>query len=110
MRGKSVDYNLSRSIYDFFDEQIIQNECLLNKTAIIYKSKSLTFRQVQDLITKINQFIYSSIDFEQKNCFIDVHLIPDEYTIPVLLAINSLSCGYLPIDPQLPFESNLNFI
>ena len=110
MQGKIKDYKNIKTLYEYFEKNIIKNEthCYLNKSAIIYKNKALSFYELNENVIKINNYIYNQIaekKLELLNRFIGIHLNPDEFTVPILLAINSLSFSYLPIDPLLPTES-----
>lgn len=115
MQGKQISYDNNKCIYEYFEQNIAKNNEYLSKTAIIYKSKTLTYSDVNKLVIKINNYIYNELAkrnlLNTTNNLIGVHLNPDEYTIPILLAINSLSFAYLPVDPLLPVESkSLNFL
>jgi hypothetical protein len=110
LQGKIKDYKTTDTLYEYFEKNIINNEtnCYLDKNAIIYKNKILNYNQVNENVIKINNYIYNQIaekNLKLLNKFIGIHLNPDEFTVSILLAINSLSLSYLPIDPLLPTES-----
>ena len=110
LQGKIKDYKTTDTLYEYFEKNIINNDtnCYLDKNAIIYKNKILNYNQVNENVIKINNYIYNQItekNLKLLNTFIGIHLNPDEFTVSILLAINSLSLSYLPIDPLLPTES-----
>ena len=109
MQGKKTDFVNDICLYEYFEKNVICKPNLMNRKAIIYKNKTFTFSEINSQVIRINNYIGSKIIKTsigmQPNKIIGIHLNPDEYTISILLAINSLSFSYLPIDPLLPNES-----
>ena len=108
MKGIEVDYEINFNIFQYFWNKTLKNVDPLNE-AINYGSTSLNFKQFNEYTGRVNNYLYDKLkrileSKNQKHNIIGIHLKPDEKTIPILLAIHSLSLSYLPIDPQLPNE------
>jgi len=109
MQGKKIDYVNDICLYDYFEKNVISKPSLMIRKAVFYKDKSLTFNDINSQVIQINNYLGIKITENNINIpanrLIGIHLNPDEYTVSILLAINSLSFSYLPIDPLLPNES-----
>ena len=59
MQGKIIDYENNYCLYEYFDKNIIKNvnSDYLNRTAIIYKNKSISYAKINETIIKINKEI-----------------------------------------------------
>lgn len=107
MNGKISNFNNNFNTYQYFSEITLKQPSTLKKTAIIHKTRELNFAELNDLTIKISKLLGSLIRIASFNnatpsLVIGVHMSPNEYTIPILLAIHRLSLAYLPMDPQMP--------
>ena len=119
---KVNESNVNTNIYKYFEIETLKNDSILNnKPAVIYRHKTLTFKQLKQFIDKFKFKIYTTKNLTNttnSSSIIGVSLIPDEYTIGILLSIHSIGKAYLPIDPFMPIkriefiinDSKVNFI
>jgi non-ribosomal peptide synthetase component F len=105
MEGPSRDYNTNFNMYDFFSKTIATDESALERPAIYFKEKCVKYRELDENIHKLASLLWTCLGSEALNSsskIIGIHMHPDENTIPLLMAIHSLGCSYLPIDPIMP--------
>jgi non-ribosomal peptide synthetase component F len=108
MEGPRREYNNDFNMYEFFSKNIANDPQKLERPAIYFKEKCLTYRELDESIKKLANLIYSSLGGESllneshSSKIIGIHMHPDENTIPLLMSIHYLTCSYLPIDPIMP--------
>lgn len=108
MQGLAFEYSNDTNIYDYFLQSILNNPEILERNAIYFKEKCLTFNELYREARRIRYVLVDKLT-KLDSRIIGVHLEPDENTIPILLAILSLDCCYLPIDPSMP-EKRIEYI
>lgn len=107
MNGKTSDFNNNFNIYQYFSEITLKQPSILEKTAIIYNNHELNYNELNNLTIKISRRLSVLISKRKFNNgspsrTIGIHMSPNEYTIPVLLAIHRLQLAYFPMDHQIP--------
>ncbi len=114
MRDKKSKENPNNlhHLFEYFFEKVLKNQSvnLNEKKSIFYQQKVLSFQDLYNNVIILNKFLYEKLanisikDESVKSTVIGVYLKHDEFTIPLIMAIHSLSLCYLPIDPNLPQE------
>jgi non-ribosomal peptide synthetase component F len=106
MEGPIRDYNNDYNMYDYFSKHIANDPNMLERPAIYFKEKRLTYKELDESVKTLASLIYASLGesllHEDSSKIVGIHMNPDENTIPLLMSIHYLTCSYLPIDPIMP--------
>lgn len=109
MEGKKEPYfDNNYNLYEYFRKVTLNDREILNKPAIFYGARRINFDQLDHWVVKLSNALAAqlkhTVELGKPGTVIGVHLTPDEYTIPVLMALHRLSLTYLPIDPCMPVK------
>ena len=104
LKGQEINWENLNNLYEYFLKNTLIEDNK-NDLAVIYEDKKLTYEDLYNNIIKISNCVFKKInDKNDKQKIIGLHLSPDLHLIPIMLAIHRLSCSYVPLDHNLPFE------
>lgn len=93
-----TDRNRTETVLDLFNKQV-QNSG--NKTALIYKDKKISYKELNQLSNQFSNFLKSNYGLE-KNDLAGIKLHRSEWLAVAILGILKSGGAYLPIDPTYP--------
>ncbi len=94
-----LEYPTNKTVSMLFEEKAKQ---IPNKTALVFKNKSLTFKQLDEKSNELANYL-RSINIE-KNDIVGIMLERSLELIISILASLKCGCCYIPIDPNFPNE------
>ncbi|MFA0960207.1 non-ribosomal peptide synthase/polyketide synthase [Roseivirga sp. BDSF3-8] len=103
--GKIAPYPEDKTLIDLYSEQVNSTP---DATAIIYENRELSYRQVDEQVSKLAHFLLSEYKVVPED-LIGVKLERSEWLPISLLAVMKAGAAYVPIDPAYP-ESRIAFM
>ncbi|CAL2107141.1 hypothetical protein T190115A13A_320001 [Tenacibaculum sp. 190524A02b] len=96
----SVSYPQDKTLIDLFTNQV---EVSPETTAVVYKGKKLTYKELDELSNQLANYLVATYTINSENP-IGVVLERSDWLIVSLLAILKTGGAYVPIDPTYPDE------
>ncbi|GAA0710921.1 hypothetical protein GCM10009430_00030 [Aquimarina litoralis] len=93
-------YSEEKTLVDLFLDRVRE---MPEETAVLFKDKSLTYKELNDLSNKFAHFLIANYDIKNED-LIGVSLERNEWLIIALFAVLKTGVGYVPIDPNYPQE------
>ena len=93
-----LDYLKDITVIDLFLEKV---NTVPNNTAVVYKSKTLSYKQLNDLSSQFANYLYHNHNIVDGD-FIGLMLNKSEWLIVAILGILKTGAAYVPIDVDYP--------
>ena len=98
LNDTKADYPKDKTIVDLFEEQVKLNP---ENTAIKFKDKELTYRELNDQSNQLAHYLIKNYNI-QPDELIGIELERSDWMVIGILAIIKSGGAYVPIDPEYP--------